>query len=212
MDGPQNSSPSDQSTTAGDGLASTLDQLAALMAQAEELASWASSTRTTTPESASTWTATTESGSSEPEACVMAGSDVDADSAVQVDSLSRLDSLSPLDADHTADSPGEDPIGAALMSMVADGRIAAVVVSGEGSAEVLGKPRCVEESSLAALGSLAPTGAVLEVTTTQGELRALRVGNWTFAVEVGATVPDDVDTLLGELLALSQEGIAGADL
>lgn len=188
MEGPQDASPSVQPADAGDGLASTLDQLAVLMAQAQELASWASSTQTVAPEPVST----------EP--------DGEASPAGEA----RVESPSLADEEPVG-SRGEDPIGAALMSMVADGRIAAVVVTGEGSAEVLGEPRCIEESSLAALGSLAPKGAVLEVTTTKGDLRALRVGSWTFAVEVGAAVPDDVDTLLGELLALSDQGVPGVD-
>jgi len=196
MESPQDSFPGGHSTKAEDGFASTLDQLAVLMAQAEELASWASSTQIVAPESDST----------EPEGDASTDSDSSTDSDASTDSGDPVESPSLDGADQQVGSPADDPIGATLMSMVADGRIAAVVVAGEGSAETLGKPRCVEESSLAALGSLAPKGAVLEVTTTQGELRALRVGSWTFAVEVGSAVPDDVDTLLGELLALSQQG------
>ncbi len=209
MDGPQDSAPSDQSAKAGDGLASTLDQLAVLMAQAEELASWASATQAVAHEPGSTESEVGKDAAtgSDVGAELDVGDEIDVDCEIQA----PVESFGPVEADQPEASPGDDPIGAALMSMVADGRIAAVVVAGEGSAEVLGKPRCVEESSLAALGALAPEGAVLEVTTTQGELRALRVGAWTFAVEVGSAVPDDVDTLLGELLALSQEGISGAE-
>ncbi len=200
MDAANGSSPGGQQTNAGDGLASTLDQLAALMAQAEELASWASSTNAVEPQP--------EQAAGEPEG---AAGELDAEANAQSGGDHGFESGDPAGSEALSDSQVEDPIGAALMSMVSDGRIAAVVVAGEGSAEMIGEPRCVEESSLVALSSLAPVGAVLEVTTTQGELRALRVGSWTFAVEVGATAPADVDALLGELLALSQEGISGAD-
>ncbi len=200
MDAANGSSPGGQQTNAGDGLASTLDQLAALMAQAEELASWASSTNAVEPQP--------EQAVGEPERAV---GELDAEADAQPGGDHGFESGDPAGSEALSDSQVEDPIGAALMSMVSDGRIAAVVVAGEGSAEMIGEPRCVEESSLVALSSLAPVGAVLEVTTTQGELRALRVGSWTFAVEVGATAPADVDALLGELLALSQEGISGAD-
>jgi hypothetical protein len=207
MDAANGSSPGGQQTNAGDGLASTLDQLAALMAQAEELASWASSTNAVEPQPEQA-AGEPEGAAGEPEG---AAGELDAEANAQSGGDHGFESGDPAGSEALSDSQVEDPIGAALMSMVSDGRIAAVVVAGEGSAEMIGEPRCVEESSLVALSSLAPVGAVLEVTTTQGELRALRVGSWTFAVEVGATAPADVDALLGELLALSQEGISGAD-
>jgi hypothetical protein len=94
--------------------------------------------------------------------------------------------------------------------MIADSRIAAAVVVGEGSSEVAGTLTSMSESSLAALGSLAPLGAILEVTTVDGEYRALRSGSWAMALEIGRGATAEVDALLDELLAASGDGTSEA--
>ena len=214
------------------GVRSTLDQLAALMAQAEELASWASAS---TP--ASVLAEGTHVERREPERLLSPDAEVAAqpepEPTPEVVSemtpqpervvvsemtpepeLQAATELPPESADpdtgpvESAD-PEADPVGSTLAAMIADSRIAAAVVVGEGSSEVAGTLTTMTESSLAELGLLAPLGAILEVTTVNGEYRALRAGSWALALEVGPGATAEVDALLDELLAASGDGASG---
>ena len=202
------------------GVRSTLDQLAALMAQAEELASWASAS---TP--ASVLAEATHVERREPERLLSPDAEVAAqpepEPTPEVVSemtpepeLQAATELPPESADpdtgpvESAD-PEADPVGSTLAAMIADSRIAAAVVVGEGSSEVAGTLTTMTESSLAELGLLAPLGAILEVTTVNGEYRALRAGSWALALEVGPGATAEVDALLDELLAASGDGASG---
>ena len=202
------------------GVRSTLDQLAALMAQAEELASWASAS---TP--ASVLAEATHVERREPERLLSPDAEVAAqpepEPTPEVVSemtpepeLQAAAELPPESADpdtgpvESAD-PEADPVGSTLAAMIADSRIAAAVVVGEGSSEVAGTLTTMTESSLAELGLLAPLGAILEVTTVNGEYRALRAGSWALALEVGPGATAEVDALLDELLAASGDGASG---
>ena len=184
------------------GVRSTLDQLAALMAQAEELASWASAS---TPASAVAEGA--HADRPEPELPLSPEAEAEPEPAPEPDVAPEPDSTPELEA-ASADAEA-DPVGSALAAMIADSRIAAAVVVGEGSSEVAGTLTSMTESSLAELGLLAPLGAILEVTTANGEYRALRAGSWALALEVGPGATAEVDALLDDLLAASGDGASG---
>ncbi len=211
------------------GVRSTFDQLAALMAQAEELASWASAS---TPASAVAEGAHVDRPEPEwplsPHAEVVPDPELPpaAEPALEPDSTPEpkpvaASAADPSEASKSAgpdtgavESPDAeaDPVGSTLAAMIADSRIAAAVVVGEGSSEVAGTLTSMTESSLAGLGLLAPRGAILEVTTVNGEYRALRAGSWALALEVGPGATAEVDALLDELLAASGDGASGDHL
>ena len=226
------------------GVRSTLDQLAALMAQAEELASWASASTPAsvlaeathverreperllspdaevaaqpepepTPEVVSEMTPEPErvvvsEMTPEPERVVV--SEMTPEPELQAAAELPPESADPDTGPVESADPEADPVGSTLAAMIADSRIAAAVVVGEGSSEVAGTLTTMTESSLAELGLLAPLGAILEVTTVNGEYRALRAGSWALALEVGPGATAEVDALLDELLAASGDGASG---
>ena len=224
------------------GVRSTLDQLAALMAQAEELASWASASTPAsvlaegthverreperllspdaevaaqpepepTPEVVSEMTPEPERvvvSEMTPEPELQAATELPPESADP--DTGPVESADPDTGPVESADPEADPVGSTLAAMIADSRIAAAVVVGEGSSEVAGTLTTMTESSLAELGLLAPLGAILEVTTVNGEYRALRAGSWALALEVGPGATAEVDALLDELLAASGDGASG---
>ncbi len=236
------------------GVRSTLDQLAALMAQAEELASWASASTPAsvlaeathverreperllspdaevaaqpepepTPEVVSEMTPEPErvvvsEMTPEPERVVVSEMtpEPELQAAAELPPESADPDTGPVESADPDTGPVEsadpeaDPVGSTLAAMIADSRIAAAVVVGEGSSEVAGTLTTMTESSLAELGLLAPLGAILEVTTVNGEYRALRAGSWALALEVGPGATAEVDALLDELLAASGDGASG---
>ena len=216
------------------GVRSTFDQLAALMAQAEELASWASASTPVpavlhgaqvdgpepepAPECEPKWPLSPDAEvAPDPELPPVAEPPPEPDSTPEPEPVAAS-AADPSEASKSAgpdtgavESPDADvdPVGSTLAAMIADSRIAAAVVVGEGSSEVAGTLTSMTESSLAELGLLAPRGAILEVTTVNGEYRALRAGSWALALEVGAGAADEVDALLDELLAASGDGASG---
>lgn len=186
---------------------STLDQLEALMVQAAELASWAAAS----PYGAEDPQGVDPAAGTTGEAALEAGTVEAAEREEPSDNTPEPEAAQQGPKAHAAAEDPSDRVGSTLAAMIADSRIAAAVVVGEGSSEVAGTLTSISQSSLAALGSLAPRGAILEVTTVSGEYRAIRAGAWALALEVGSGAAAEVDALLDELLAASGDGASEAN-